>query len=67
MTKNDSGIEDVIREMTLEEKASLLSGAGYWNSTGIERLGIEPFMMTDGPHGLRKDASRSGMARRPPG
>ncbi|HNY21163.1 MAG TPA: glycoside hydrolase family 3 C-terminal domain-containing protein [Treponemataceae bacterium] len=57
MKKNESGIEGLIREMTLEEKASLLSGAGFMNVKGIERLGIEPFTMTDGPHGLRKQTA----------
>ena len=40
--------------MTLEEKASLCSGASFWYTKPIERLGIPPVMMTDGPHGLRK-------------
>ena len=47
-------LKELIREMTLEEKAGLCSGADFWNTMGIERLGIPSTMMTDGPHGLRK-------------
>ncbi len=47
-------IKAMIAEMTLEEKASLCSGLDFWHTKPIERLGIPSVMMTDGPHGLRK-------------
>lgn len=42
------------RDLTLEEKASLTSGRDFWSLEGIERLGVPSVMVTDGPHGLRK-------------
>lgn len=47
-------IQDLIKEMTLEEKASLCSGLNFWHTKPIDRLGIPSIMVTDGPHGLRK-------------
>ena len=40
--------------MTLEEKAGLLGGGDFWHTKAVERLGIPAFMVSDGPHGLRK-------------
>jgi beta-glucosidase len=40
--------------LTLEEKASLTSGASFWYTKPIERVGVPAIMVTDGPHGLRK-------------
>lgn len=52
-------VKDYISQMTLEEKASLCSGKNFWYMKGIERLGIPSVMVTDGPHGLRKQAGSS--------
>ncbi|SEJ45094.1 glycoside hydrolase family 3 C-terminal domain-containing protein [Demequina mangrovi] len=41
-------------EMTLAEKASLMSGANFWNTKALDRVGVPAIMLTDGPHGLRK-------------
>lgn len=49
-------IKKVISEMTLEEKASLCSGADFWHTKAVERVGIPAVMVSDGPHGLRKQA-----------
>jgi beta-glucosidase len=43
-----------VTEMTLEEKALLLSGDGWWHTHPIERLQIPALSISDGPHGLRK-------------
>lgn len=47
-------IAELVSSMTLEEKASLLGGDDFWHTKAVERLGIPRFMMSDGPHGLRK-------------
>ena len=44
----------LISQMTLEEKAGLCSGLDFWHFKGVERLGIPSVMVSDGPHGLRK-------------
>ena len=42
------------KDMTLEEKASLLSGKDNWHTKAVDRVGVPSIMMTDGPHGVRK-------------
>jgi beta-glucosidase len=54
MTRN---IKQLIGQMTLEEKASLCTGADAWRTKAIERLDIPSIRMSDGPHGLRIEAS----------
>jgi len=49
-------IKNLVSQMTLEEKANLLSGKGMWFLKAVERLGVPSVMVTDGPHGLRKQA-----------
>lgn len=47
-------IKEVISQMTLEEKCSLLSGGDFWHTKAVERLGVKSVLVSDGPHGLRK-------------
>lgn len=47
-------IKQIIAGMTLEEKAALCSGADFWHTESFEKHGIPAIMMSDGPHGLRK-------------
>lgn len=46
-------IEKILKELTLEEKAGLCSGADQWYTKAVERLGIPALRLSDGPHGLR--------------
>lgn len=48
-------IDKLISEMTLEEKASLCSAADAWHTKRIDRLNLPSAMVSDGPHGLRKE------------
>jgi len=47
-------LKELISQMTLEEKACMCSGLDFWHLKGVERLGIPSVMVSDGPHGLRK-------------
>ncbi|WP_062380061.1 glycoside hydrolase family 3 C-terminal domain-containing protein [Demequina pelophila] len=46
-------IHPTVAVLTLEEKATLVSGASFWNTEDVERVGIRGALMTDGPHGVR--------------
>ncbi len=46
-------VADVLSRMTLEEKAAMLAGSGWMESTGVPRLGIPAIKMADGPMGIR--------------
>ena len=59
-SKNDNArARQLVSQMTLEEKALLLSGNGAWRTHAIERLGLPSIFMADGPHGLRKSLGAS--------
>lgn len=52
-------IKELISQMTLEEKAGMCSGKDFWHLKSVERLGIPEVMVSDGPHGLRKQAQEA--------
>lgn len=46
----------IIEQMTLEEKALMMSGKNTWETVDFEKYGIPSMAMSDGPHGLRRQA-----------
>jgi len=56
---NEKELNELIAKMTLEEKASMCSGSDFWHTDAVKRLGIPSTMVSDGPHGLRKQANEA--------
>src|SRR5436190_17845195 len=46
-------VEDLLRQMTLQEKVTMLAGTKTWYTVPVERLGIPSLKMSDGPNGAR--------------
>ena len=55
-----SRIDQLLSQMTLKEKVSILSGEDFWSVPAIERLGIGKLRVTDGPNGARGGGSLIG-------
>lgn len=51
--------EDIIKKLTLRQKADLLTGRDFWSTLPIEELSIPSAFLSDGPHGIRKQAAKS--------
>ena len=49
----------LVAQMTLQEKAGFCSGSDFWHLKSLDRLGLGRIMVSDGPHGLRKQAEAS--------
>ena len=55
MENTEKYIEDLLSRLTLEEKIGMIHGAGLFRTEGVERLGIPPLTMSDGPMGVRAE------------
>lgn len=53
-------IEELLDAMTLDEQVSLLSGADFWTTVPIPRLGVPALKVTDGPNGARGGIFKDG-------
>lgn len=49
-------VDKLLKEMSIAEKALMCCGRDFWYTRGVKRFGLEPYMVTDGPHGLRKQS-----------
>jgi beta-glucosidase len=58
--KIEQRVEELLRNLSLSEKISLLSGQDIWNTVPVKRLGIPSITFTDGPHGVRSTAPEAG-------
>ena len=52
-------IEQLLSQLTLEEKLDMIHGAGLFRTEGVERLDIPAFYFSDGPHGVRAEFQNS--------
>ena len=54
--------DDLLRQLTTEEKVFLLSGSDVWRTFPVERVGLPAIKVTDGPNGARGDSSTGARA-----
>ena len=52
---DETRIDDLLSQLTLEEKISMIHGEGIFQTAAVERLGIPALKMSDGPMGVRKE------------
>lgn len=50
-------VDEIVSAMSLDEKIALIAGKNFWQMEGVPSAGLKPVMLTDGPHGLRKQAA----------
>ena len=59
----DMEIMDLLAQLTTEEKAALCAGADFWHTAPLKDKKIPSVMMTDGPHGLRKQKGKKVLGK----
>ncbi|WP_258060344.1 MULTISPECIES: glycoside hydrolase family 3 C-terminal domain-containing protein [unclassified Arthrobacter] len=52
-------IPAALRDLSLEDKIALLSGAGFWETVALPNHGIRPLVLSDGPHGVRRPSGEA--------
>lgn len=53
--KIEERVEELLKQMTLEEKTQMIHGTGFFHSGEVKRLSIPPVMFSDGPMGVRQE------------
>ena len=53
--ETETWIEDIVKQMTLDEEIAMIHGVGLFRTGSVDRLGIPSLVMTDGPIGIRAD------------
>ncbi|QSB12875.1 glycoside hydrolase family 3 protein [Natronosporangium hydrolyticum] len=53
MTPLSTRLTDLLAQLSLEEKVQLVSGADFWSTVPIERIGLRAMVLSDGPAGVR--------------
>jgi beta-glucosidase len=56
----ESRIDHLVCRMTLQEKIGMVHADTQFTAAGVERLGVPPLTMSDGPNGVREDIQRNG-------
>jgi beta-glucosidase len=54
--------DELLGQLTTEEKVFLLSGSDVWRTLAVERVGLPAIKVTDGPNGARGDSSTGARA-----